>query len=507
VITPLTWDFVEKGFHRSLNHSFHLMGLPEYDGQWFACFGHYVYGNQNAVDLYARRSPVRLDTLGSLDALQTQLPELIERFRWVGALPERWHRELPAFLAEVQALLDEPLERADLAALWDYVQRVDAVGTSYFLPNIAISIGHGLLHRSLRALVGATGAPDAERLTATLVACETMTTRVNAELRTLAALAAEDSSLRERLEKGTSRALWQREGAAKTAFGQRLRGFLQEHGHRETDFDAYHPTWAEAPWVVLDQVRLLMRADGQVSSDVSRSLEQEEVERMVLQRVPPGIRALVATVIHLAREYTALDDLEHYHTTRLSRPMRRGIRAIGERLARFRIVDEPMDAFFARRETLAQAITQNRPDLWRALGAEVRVAKREYLAARTKAPAWLLAGGTADDLPAANSDLSGIPGSPGTIDGVVHVVNDVDDFAAFPQGAVLVARTTNPAWTPLFYSASAIVTESGGPLSHGAVTAREMRLPAVMAVRGVMRALVNGDRVRVDGTRGTVVRL
>ena len=88
----------------------------------------------------------------------------------------------------------------------------------------------------------------------------------------------------------------------------------------------------------------------------------------------------------------------------------------------------------------------------------------------------------------------------------MHIVGGTDDFAGFPRGAVLVARTTNPAWTPLFYSASAVVTESGGPLSHGAVTAREMRIPAVMSVRGVLGRLRNGDRVRVELVRTDVER-
>ncbi len=89
----------------------------------------------------------------------------------------------------------------------------------------------------------------------------------------------------------------------------------------------------------------------------------------------------------------------------------------------------------------------------------------------------------------------------------MFLVHSVEDFGRFPSGAVLVARTTNPAWTPLFYSASAVITESGGPLSHGAVTAREIGLPAVMAVRGVLQQLENGTRVRVDGTHGTVTLL
>lgn len=62
------------------------------------------------------------------------------------------------------------------------------------------------------------------------------------------------------------------------------------------------------------------------------------------------------------------------------------------------------------------------------------------------------------------------------------------------------------AWTPLFYAAVAVVTETGGPLSHGAVTAREARIPAVMAVRDVLRSVKNGDILRVDGSTGRVFR-
>ena len=52
-----------------------------------------------------------------------------------------------------------------------------------------------------------------------------------------------------------------------------------------------------------------------------------------------------------------------------------------------------------------------------------------------------------------------------------------------------------------------MITESGGPLSHGAVTARELGLPAVMSVRNVTRLLRDGERVRVDGRNGQVIRL
>jgi len=89
----------------------------------------------------------------------------------------------------------------------------------------------------------------------------------------------------------------------------------------------------------------------------------------------------------------------------------------------------------------------------------------------------------------------------------VFVVSSPEDFAKFPKGSVLVARTTNPTWTPLFYSAAAVVTESGGPLSHGAVTAREMKIPAVMSVRDSLTRLKNGQKVKVDGALGRVYLL
>ena len=135
--------------------------------------------------------------------------------------------------------------------------------------------------------------------------------------------------------------------------------------------------------------------------------------------------------------------------------------------------------------------------------AEATANKAAYAQHVATEPPWVY-GELAAENAADDGALRGLPGSPGVAEGPVFRVLSVEDFPRFPAGAVLLARTTNPAWTPLFYSACAVVTESGGPLSHGAVTAREIGLPAVMAVRGVLRELEDGARVRVNGTAGTV---
>jgi pyruvate,water dikinase len=78
---------------------------------------------------------------------------------------------------------------------------------------------------------------------------------------------------------------------------------------------------------------------------------------------------------------------------------------------------------------------------------------------------------------------------------------------ALRPGDVLVATTTTPAWTPLFRGIAALVTETGGILSHAAVVAREYGLPAVVGVPGATTTLVDGQRIRVDGDRGVVTQL
>ena len=71
-------------------------------------------------------------------------------------------------------------------------------------------------------------------------------------------------------------------------------------------------------------------------------------------------------------------------------------------------------------------------------------------------------------------------------------------------GDVLIASTTTPAWTPLFAMAAGVVTDIGGPLSHGSIVAREYNIPAVMGTGNATKAIQSGQMITVDGTAGTV---
>jgi pyruvate,water dikinase len=100
--------------------------------------------------------------------------------------------------------------------------------------------------------------------------------------------------------------------------------------------------------------------------------------------------------------------------------------------------------------------------------------------------------------------LEGLGISPGVVRGRTRVIRSPDEGGRLLPGEILVARATDPGWTPLFSRAGGLILELGGMLSHGAVVAREYHLPGVVNLPGVTSRLVDGTDVTVDGRNGTV---
>ncbi|MDN5725588.1 MAG: pyruvate, phosphate dikinase [Propionibacteriales bacterium] len=100
--------------------------------------------------------------------------------------------------------------------------------------------------------------------------------------------------------------------------------------------------------------------------------------------------------------------------------------------------------------------------------------------------------------------ITGVPASPGVASGPVRLVRGPGDFPKVRRGDVLVCRHTDPAWTPLFTIASAVVTEIGGVLSHAAIVAREVGIPAVLSVPRATELLNPSSVVIVNGNTGHI---
>lgn len=105
---------------------------------------------------------------------------------------------------------------------------------------------------------------------------------------------------------------------------------------------------------------------------------------------------------------------------------------------------------------------------------------------------------------ASSSAIKGFAGAAGCVEGIVRRIDRAEDGDQVRPGEILVTTTTNVGWTPLFPRLAAIVTDVGAPLSHAAIVAREMGIPAVVGCGNATMLLKTGDRVRVDGSQGTV---
>ncbi len=193
--------------------------------------------------------------------------------------------------------------------------------------------------------------------------------------------------------------------------------------------------------------------------------------------------------------------------------------AIGRKLATAGMIDDAEDVMFLRYNELRALIGDPKAFDARVLIAERKVQREKAYEFRPRA--WV---GTATqsqlDFPylvnwgfpekftrkAGNiaDQFKGIGGSPGVVEGIAKVVLQEDQFDEVRAGDILVCHMTNPAWVVLFTKIAGLVTNAGGLTAHPAVLSREFGIPAVVGTQDGTSKIRNGDRVRVDGTTGTV---
>jgi pyruvate,water dikinase len=294
------------------------------------------------------------------------------------------------------------------------------------------------------------------------------------------------------------------------SFLARLDDYMSSYGGRARWHELSLPREAERPTMTLESLRLALEA-GDIDEPRPRGREDggAEAVRKALERAP----ALAGALEVAAFGY----DLKESHVYDIDYPgllaTREVLLGYGRRLMAEGRLDALDDVWMLRRDELRSALTDGRD-----VRTTVIARADELIRGRIDGPAPFL-GAAPEDVErpavlekfygrASSSDdarlLRGIGASVGVAEGTVRVVLGVEDFARVRRGDVLVSTTTTPAWTPLFASLAALVTETGGVLSHAAIVAREYGVPTVVAVAGATRNLPDGARVRVDGGAGEV---
>jgi len=339
-------------------------------------------------------------------------------------------------------------------------------------------------------------------------------------VRELAALAARDPAAVRLLSEGSAREI-DRWLATAADFRGRYEAYLEKFGDRcLEELKLESRTLHEEPLTLLRSVGQYARRFGAAglaaTSDTDSGLRSAaEVRVQAALRGRPLRRALFAWVLGQARARVRDRENLRFERTRLFGRARRLMLEFGRRLHAAGRLAEPRDVFYLTVEEVMGFVegTTATTDL----GGLAALRQREFAAFRARSPADRFA--TRGAVHLGNAFRAEAPGivpegdvlrgtgcCPGVVRGRVRVITDPRQ-AAIETGEILVALRTDPGWIMLFPSAAGLLVEHGSLLSHSAIVARELGLPAIVAVRGVTAWLQTGDRVEMDGASGVIRKL
>jgi pyruvate,water dikinase len=297
------------------------------------------------------------------------------------------------------------------------------------------------------------------------------------------------------------------EGAEPTAEHPAIREFLARYGHRGVrEIDVGMPRWREDPSPILNVLRTYL-SHGEQADPERQFREGEQAAQAALESLVERVRnaqgrlraKFLRFLLRRLRALTGMREYPKFLFVGVVASIRQALARVGAELAATGRLQQADDVFFLDVSDLGSVAdlralaARNRAEYQRELGRHVipRVMTSEGETSYT----------SPNLVPGA---LAGTAASPGVYEGRARVILDPRG-ARLEPGEVLVAPSTDPAWTPLFLSAGALVMELGGIMSHGSVVAREYGIPAVVGVPGATQRLQTGRQVRVDGESGQVV--
>ena len=303
------------------------------------------------------------------------------------------------------------------------------------------------------------------------------------------------------------------------AFRDEYDSYLERFGDRCLDeLKLESQTVADDPLPLLRAVGQLARIANQRNSTVkddTRANAEARVDECLSGS--PVRRFIFSATLKLARARVKDRENLRFERTRVYGRVRAIFVEIGQRLRKLDVFGDANDIFYLSADEIS-GIVRGTGSSCR-LSALIECRRREFAKYAkdddpprrfiTKGPAQLPSSMQAAPISVSNSDefsRSGQACSPGIVRGPVRIVRDPRD-AEIQQGEILVAQRTDPGWVMIFPLVTGMIMERGSLLSHSAIVARELRIPAVVGVEDACSWLKDGDWVELDGASGTIRRL
>jgi pyruvate,water dikinase len=326
------------------------------------------------------------------------------------------------------------------------------------------------------------------------------------------------SALTAEFDKGVDGLLERLAGNGEAAkFTQSFGEFLETFGSRgPNEWEMSAPTWGTRPELALAAVDRMRKAPDEAAPQrhfEERAAEREALTTQLTEALAgdPETQGQFAAAVRAAGIFLAGRERTKTTIIKLTHESRLAFHEIARRMVAAGHLDQFEDFAMVKNDEYDDFIRD--PAAFRATIAERRVL---FDRLQTLEPPFIIDGVVPpiDDWPVRGASpveparpgepLVGIPGCPGTHTGRARVILRPHDVAALEPGDVLVAPITDPAWTPLFVPAGAVVVDVGAQISHAVIVSRELGIPCVVSVTDGTRRIPDGATVTVDGTCGTV---
>jgi len=309
----------------------------------------------------------------------------------------------------------------------------------------------------------------------------------------------------------------------------RLYEYLETYGLRQDLFEFSTPTWREDPSIALASIRsyIMTGRDARAEHEVmARSAVLAlATARANLAAYPEAVRNQFEAMVQFGRHGAFLQEEHNFYIDQRGMALiRLFYMRVGNRFVGAGSLQAPADIFLLAHEEIRQSVQQRFSGSAGNLRGHVDIRRAELASAGQLAPPPFIGDAPSGPPPADNpmgralvrffgdppqdfgspDQIKGNGGSRGVATGIARVARTLDEAKHVRPGEILVAVTTMPAWTPLFGVAAAVVAETGGPLSHCAIVAREYGLPAVVGAHGATTRIRTGQTITVDGGTGIV---
>ena len=297
-----------------------------------------------------------------------------------------------------------------------------------------------------------------------------------------------------------------------------LAAFLAHYGHRSFSLDIYRPNFSADPTQVRELIEGLREGKSElVTEDGARKRDNAcKQVREVLAKgsylspiqwlVSRMKMALFNHLLILVQRYMPLREDQRFYWQKGLAAIRELFLMIGDRLVADGLLKDREEVFFAAKDEIEDYVRERKAfptHLVQSRQREFRQLQEEHrLAPYLAYPAFLVGNRPLKVSHGKEQLLVGRPISPGVKIGPVRVVDDPAQFSKVRAGDIMVTKTTDPGWTPIFGKLGGLIMETGGQLSHGAVVAREYGLPAIAGIAGATQRLHDGQVVLLDGSSG-----